>query len=973
MIRKKMITILSIMISVVSANSFAQSESISDFLFPKQWGLENIGQEIRRSSGELTRNYVMGTPDVDINWDKLETREYDKDKEVIVAVIDSGLDISHPELEGRIWEDPKCKTMSEEERSKFPCHGMNFLAKSDSQKKDISDDTGHGTHVAGIIAANIDGEGIAGVTVKNVKIMPIKVLSKETTSFVYNKKLITDIIADGIAYAVINKANVINLSLGWPKVIETPRMREAFKKAEKAGVVIVAAAGNNNKDVPTYPCTNRGIICVGAVDNIGKLSEFSNHGGKVDILAPGEGIISLFPKRLESRALRIGGYELKKGTSQASPFVAAIAATIKLVHPEASLDEVKARILASGKSKVKSNISSKKFSKFGLIDMKRALDHLPTNFITPDYKGLLEINFNSRNQAGFNLPIKSYVSNLKNVKVTISSESKAIKLKQSEFSFDVSKGETKNIFVESELIDGTQDSSAYVDVKIELEDGTISHQSRTLLTMTSSFLARENVIDIPLKTINPKLISLFSGKRKVAKVKYVFDKFNKSSGQEFYYVDKKAQTATATKLIVLSVTSEKYNQVNIEVPKASQLLSIFKVDVNLDGKSDYFVYTLDEKRENVTFSLRNEKGEKLFAENSDWNFPISTFEGLPIKNEFEADFSWLKIKHKKFGNILVPAISKAWGMPEEDNTDDLLDQLPNSEELRLYYLNPVLKDGNTVMKVRTVVDYKFHTFVTKKFNLMPSESFSIQSPFTQTEAEEAKGEVKSILAVGREFKKKYYLVTFKDNQNFELSEMKVSKSYLEGNSVFPVNNLTPKNNPSEQATYMVLNNRAQARLSVIDHQGERARLEHKNKSWGDPLFSYIGAFAKEKSSIFFLESRYNVYALGSEGSVEKLPVNRDSSFPGVKFAETMDQAVASHKGASHPAVFVNSTQVFGNRLYLMVHDGKDFKRPVNTSLNIPKRCIDLKPARYGDKGYHFQFLCVAKQGYLTLKLVPFEY
>jgi cell wall-associated protease len=959
-------------LSAVRAQSENTSENIIDVLFPKQWGLVNIGQKIRRSSGELTRTYVLGTPGADINWDRLENRNINPDREIIVAVIDSGLDIDHPELEGRVWEDPECDGFSEEQRAKFPCHGMNFLAKTDTQKIDMRDTTGHGTHVSGIIAANINQEGIAGVTVKNVKIMPVKVLSKETTSFVYKKKLITDIIADAIGYAIQKKAHVINLSLGWPKIIETPRMRSALLLAEKSGVLIVAAAGNNNKNVPTYPCTNRGVICVGAVDNVGKLSEFSNHGGKVDILAPGEGIISLFPRKLESRALRIGGYELKKGTSQASPFVASIAASIMLVHPEITLDELKARILNSARPP-NERPGSNKFSKYGLVDMKKAITEKPADFVTPDFKSILEIGFNSNGESGFYIPIKSFVSDIENLKIKITTDSKAFKLIKSDFLVSISKGETKKIFIQAKLIDGTQDSSAHLKVLLSKNEKVL-HQSQTLLMLTSSFLKKESLVSIPLNSIDPRMVSYFKGSRKTVRMKYIFDKFNKFSGQEFYYVNKKIQTEKETVLTALQIRDGVYSQVNLSIPKSGQLLSIFKVDIDLDGKMDYFIYTMDKDRENLIFSLRNMKGEPLFKkENSDWVFEIGTFEGLPLKNEFEADFSWIKSKTKEFGTILVPAISKVWELPEADNTDDILDRLPNSKELRLYYLNPKTKKGKTIVDVRTVTNFNFSDYIIRKFNLLPSESFSVQTPFMQTEAEEAIGAIRSILAVGREFKKKYFLVTFKDTTNFELTPMKVDKSYLEGNSVFPLNDLTAKNNPGDQATYMVLNNRAEARLSVVSNKGEESRVERKNDSWGDPFFSYIGAFKQKTKNLFLLESRYNVYALDSDGGVKTLPVNRDSSFPGSKFAETMDQAVAFHKGEIHPAVFVNSTNVFGNRVYLMVHNGQEFKRPVNTSLNIPKNCIDLKPARYGEKGYHFQFLCVESDGRVSIKLLPFEY
>ena len=158
----------------------------------------------------------------------MKCRQIDESKQVVVAVIDSGLDVNHPDLEGRVWQNPICEELSEEERSKKPCQGRNFLAKSEEKIGDVSDDTGHGTHVSGIIAANMNGTGAVGVTKKNVKIMPLKVLSKETTNFVYNNRLITDIVADAMAFAVQNKADVINLSMGWPKLIETPRMKKLF-------------------------------------------------------------------------------------------------------------------------------------------------------------------------------------------------------------------------------------------------------------------------------------------------------------------------------------------------------------------------------------------------------------------------------------------------------------------------------------------------------------------------------------------------------------------------------------------------------------------------------------------------------------------------------------------------------------------------------------------------------------------------
>lgn len=965
---KKMMIITSFFASIVSS-TFAQD--IVDTFFDRQWGLSNTGQEIHHSTGDLTRTSIPGIFGMDINWDHLGNRDYDHEKEVIVAVIDSGLDINHPDLEGRIWKNPICENLSEEEQKTKPCNGRNFLASSEETSGDVSDDTGHGTHVSGIIAANINGSGAVGVAVKNVKIMPLKVLSKETTGFIYKNRLITDIVADAIGFAVQNKADIINMSMGWPKLIETPRMKQAISLAAKAGVPIIAAAGNNNKDVPTYPCTNVGVICVGSIDNQGKLSEFSNYGGKIDILAPGEHIISLYPTRKESRVLRVGGYEVKKGTSQASPFVAAIAASIKLIHPEVSLDELKARLLNSAKSGDLAK-TGRKISKYGLVDMRKSIDSVPEVFVSPDYKNLLEINYNMAGITAFTLPVKNYMNDIEGLSVKLSLSSPVLELRQDTFEIDLKKGQTLPLRVQGKVVDMGLDSHIQLNVKIFKEEKLI-HESQTALVLSGSLVGRKNIKKVPLTGVDPRLISYFNGGKKLSRLKQVSDRFSNSGTVEYYYMDPKLQTEEKMVLGLLRVFENKFDQITLELPKMSKILSIFKADINLDGKEDYVVYSLGNERQNMFLSYRNAEGKPLFKDKSNWKFPITSFEGLPLKNGFEQSFNWIKIKTKDFGSILTPAVTREWLLPDEDNSDDILDRIPNGKALRLYYLLPKTEGDEVNVTIRTVNNFNFSHDIQERFNLRPDETFSLQQPYKQTALESSNGRIKTILAVGREFKKRYFMVVFSDTETYTLNPIHNGFSYLEENSVFPILGLEEKGNPSGEATFMILDDRSSARLSIIDDSGERARIEKKT-DWSDPIFNYIGAYKGAADTTFFLESRYRVHAFDSNGSTFTLPINRDSAFPGVKFAETMSGVVVK-KGEERllPGIYVNSTLVFGDRLYTMVKKDKEFTRPVKLSITIPRECVNLNPNKLGSGGvFHYTFLCMEGRNGMSLRFLPLE-
>src|SRR5919198_1349301 len=207
---------------------------------------------------------------------------------VTVAVVDSGLDMTHPDLAANVWtnpgEVPGNGIDDDGDGYVDDVHGWDFV----NDDGDPTDDAGHGTEVSGLLAARGgNGLGISGIA-WGVRLMPLKVLDSSGSGT-------ADKVAAAISFAVAHGARIVNASLNGPGRSQV--LEDAIAAAERAGVLVVVAAGNDGQDLdttPSYPAaySESNVVAVGSDGPDGALSSFSNTGSPVDVTAPGEDVLT---------------------------------------------------------------------------------------------------------------------------------------------------------------------------------------------------------------------------------------------------------------------------------------------------------------------------------------------------------------------------------------------------------------------------------------------------------------------------------------------------------------------------------------------------------------------------------------------------------------------------------------------------------------------------------------------------------
>lgn len=361
--------LLTAFVTTASAGDFVIDGYLHDqqgqlLLGPDHWALEAIGLDERRIRS--------------LSQDK-------KRSSIIVAVIDTGLDYEHPDIaDANLWRN------TAEKRNGLDDDGNGYVddfigwdfVENDN---DPWDDVGHGTHVAGIIAATVgNGEGISGIDAK-ARIMPLRALNIAGRGYSTG-------IARAIYYAVDNGAAIINLSMSVRDV--SVHEKKAIAYARKSGVLIVAASGNEGSNTADYtPAQIEGVITVAATNRRNLRAGFSNWGSAVDISAPGVEILSLRAQDTDFN-LHLGdetaiptqgvrgpseNYYAASGTSFAAPFVSGAASLLLSQRPALSADDLR-RLLLNSATDIDSPGKDQNTG-YGLLNLTQAMAQDPHFFI----------------------------------------------------------------------------------------------------------------------------------------------------------------------------------------------------------------------------------------------------------------------------------------------------------------------------------------------------------------------------------------------------------------------------------------------------------------------------------------------------------------------------------------------------------------------------------------------------------------
>ena len=323
----------------------------NDAQFGEQWALRNTGQNDGQFGSDINASSAWSTTT--------------GSKSTVIAVIDSGIDFSHPDLTNNQWLNPVPSVNGD-------LHGWDYVADG----AEIKDEQGHGTAIAGIIAA--EGNNAIGMTgvMWRASLMSLRVLDNTGIGDVANA-------VEAIDYAVTHGAQVINLS--WGTSGESLALRDALERAIRRNVVVVCSAGNGGRDLserPYYPASFglQGVIAVAASDNFDRLASWSNWDARnVSVAAPGTNILT---------TQMGGGYWNVTGTSAAAPIVSGVAGLVKTFRPGTNVQLI-ARAISDGARKTAS--LSGKVASGGVVNAEGALANINGSarrslpFPTPGY------------------------------------------------------------------------------------------------------------------------------------------------------------------------------------------------------------------------------------------------------------------------------------------------------------------------------------------------------------------------------------------------------------------------------------------------------------------------------------------------------------------------------------------------------------------------------------------------------------
>lgn len=945
-----------------------------------QWALRNQKQMIRRDLDQISSQKVQGVIGQDIQY----SFNAEPANKTVVAVIDSGVDYNHPDLADSIFKnDLDCNqtgpNIIDFDQNNYPgdCLGWNFTQPKNSPlARRPMDNDGHGTHVAGIIAAQINSIGISGIS-NNLKILPIKVLDDRNQTGAS-----TDLLSMAILYAVDRGVDVINFSMGWTKSMDTEYLRRAIQIAISRNIPVIAAAGNNSSNDSIYPCAYPNVICVGATGIDGSMASFSNHGGFVDVLAPGEQILSTTQHKYLPNNFFVNGYDIKSGTSQASPYVAALAALIKAKFPEEKINSISARIFESALTAPIDKLRNKT-SLHGLIQFDKALNMEPVVSIKPTFKEMEQVYFRKRDgKLGFKLPVKNYWKEVENITVKIESLNKSIELVNDTFNLNqLTTNQVALLPVMANIKDLDIDNIWKFKVLItknEENDSTVlgnfSHQVPLVRFLDD---------DTDLKSTNfeyrdsAKPIGMIQNNKIVPLIKPVVDKYFLNENT-MYYLPKFEEEQGYRIHLFTNVDGKLHEQKHdIVIPHAKTLLNIQVLPITENSKGDILIRSIAKNGDDeyVLYSYFNRDGSPLFGEDSHWRFDPESV----LLDFNDARLVWFN--HPTHGKMRQLIFSAVANTSQADQPRSPWEMADNSVRNNIYFLEPQIKDKTTHLVTRTLSTIDVFKSWRTAIGINPLDMIELKRFINQDEKDLLNGQAKFMLSSGSGYFQRIFVI--------EINSIKIDKpisiSEITGLGVDPDNsNLATvvgldQNKADNYSAHMWI--QFYDRISTIDSIMKFIDSKfvvddinyYQHHDVQDHIIGYLSSFhGDEFGQVSFYQSRNQLIAHHTKDGVLNTSMReiiRFSFMPGFIFDQLFSAMTIKRENKKLPALYVDGTQITNDHLEVYMLDlNNQLYAPILQSVRTPKNCEPLAPS-YKSHGsiYTHSFLCLDQQRNWSIK------
>jgi len=919
-----------------------------------QWAFRSSSGYFFREQSDVKKIKFLSHPDAHLGMQNLKDSHLAR--KTVVAVIDSGVDLDHEELVNQIaYNEVECEenhrlpiaTKAEDrDKNQFKgdCAGWNFVETQNKEGNNRPyDDQGHGTHIAGIIAAqNSNQTGIRSFS-DSIKILPIKVTSKQDFGAPQNLLSFSERLSSAIHYAIKQKVDVINLSLGWPTFVNNEALRLALEEAAKENIIIVAAAGNNGHSFPLFPCNLSSVLCIGSHGQDLEISHFSNFGNSVDFYAPGENILSTFPKKIDSEIFTQNGYEVKSGSSQSAAYVSGLLAFLisENLVPKNELPFLLKEFQSQKRHKIPV------LSAQALVELYSDLKKDPNRKLHSwgDWKALsykiVKLDLDDESKFSLDLEV-SLISSAKDIGVHFALESESQKsrphLTVAEPAI-TEMGELANrkLFRISRKIQtklAAQELQTRITFQVEFEDQSFRETLRLKKDhslWTSESKSYESLSSSSSLSLRSYLTHKLGGRH------FYYQSINNESGLQFRTYELTNQESLQ-KTFELELKNAKQVNIALNYSESLKLLQFLGTDPQTETLS--MNYTWVKNNDPLSFQNFSQINEGVFA---------------PSQNQW----AWLSKLSNNIPNFSFMSFGKALG----DKSS--LSESEKKQEQQFFYTT-VWDLKNSKLSFVIIDTKDLRRKLLKQVLAHPTDRLEAFAMVPQSSNDLNNSRAQLIFKKISSFEEDtFYQATLNSDLGIvNFKKLFQSKPCLlsDADSLHQILDL--KSGDQKSSIAFARTQDAGTLLSVCalkrHHNGEFT--EHRTfkliqKNPFDPIFALLGISYNQKNEFHFLSaSKYSLSSFSQDGKLkDERSLERYSFFPGTLFQESLLVFPASSEKAH---IFLDQSLTQGAGMQNLDWNSEGiFRSSFDQSLSIGKNCKTMNPISRNTFERHFAANC----------------